>query len=258
MKRAGLLILILIFPLIASAGGLLPVAVDDFTSGTNAGFGGAYFPGNVLTGPHGGDLPPNVPNDSAEDLLSLGDGGSIVLAWPADNVIVNGPDEDFTVFENVLVNNGDSVPFIETATVEVSQDGISWTLFPFNFLPPDGFDSGDPFAIPLLAENYEGLAGTQPTLVTNSNGIDPGDPSVSGGDAFDLADVGLGWARYVRLTDTGTPGASSEMSGTNGEPIYDSGLTLAGPPTAGFDLDTIVAVNYGAPSAASVSDWSLY
>ena len=257
MKKTGFVVLLLLLPLWCEAGGLLPSAVDDFTSGTNAGFGQTFFPNNVLTGPHGGDLPPNVPNESAEDLLSLGDGGSIVLAWPAANVILDGPGEDFTVFENVLLNSGDNVPFVETATVEVSQDGANWMLFPFNFLPPAGFNPADPFAIPLTAGNYEGLAGTRPTLVTVSNGLDPADPNVSGGDSFDLATTGLGWARYVRLTDTGTPGTATETAGSNSEPVYDSGLTLSGPPTAGFDLDTIVAIHFGGPSAG-VADWSLY
>ena len=33
------------------------------------------------------------------------------------------------------------------------------------------------------------------------NGVDPLDPSVSGGDHYDLADFGVSEARYVRITD---------------------------------------------------------
>jgi hypothetical protein len=48
-------------------------------------------------------------------------------------------------------------------------------------------------------------ATTSPPLRSRSNAdtnaIDPTDPSVAGGDAFDLADVGLTRARFVRVTD---------------------------------------------------------
>ena len=48
------------------------------------------------------------------------------------------------------------------------------------------------------------------------------DPATAGGDPFDLADVGLTWARYVRVTDR--PG---------------DGLV--------FDLDAIAIVNPSCP-----------
>ena len=50
-------------------------------------------------------------------------------------------------------------------------------------------------------------------------------PYGSGGDSFDLADVGLGWARYVRIE------AADHVNGP------------FGPDNAGFDLDAMVAVN---------------
>lgn len=256
--RVLILILILLMPLATRASGLLPSAVDSVTTGTGAGFGLALFPGNVLSGPNGGDTPPHVPNDSEEELFSLGDGGSITLAWPAGSVIVDGSGPDFTVFENVVETLTTGVPFVESAIVAVSQDGVNFVEFPFNFLPPVGFNPSTPFAIPLFAENYPGLAGVRATLTTPSNGIDPGDPAVSGGDAFDLSDVGLEWARYVRLTDTGTPGTGTGTAGSNGQPVYDLGLTLNGPPSAGFDLDTIVAVHTGPPPVSSVPDWGSY
>ena len=48
------------------------------------------------------------------------------------------------------------------------------------------------------------------------------DPAVTGGDAFDLAELGLAEARFVRVRDVSETGA---------------------PPTAGFDLDAIGVVN---------------
>jgi hypothetical protein len=67
------------------------------------------------------------------------------------------------------------------------------------------------------------------------NGIDPTDPSVAGGDSFDLADVGLDWAAYVRITD---PGAA----------IPDPGNMIPPGTNAGFDLDAIAAVHACVPS----------
>lgn len=56
------------------------------------------------------------------------------------------------------------------------------------------------------------------------NGISPIDPQVSGGDGFDLHDVGLSRARFVR--------------------IRDSGLNrFYGAPSGGFDLDAVAVVN---------------
>jgi hypothetical protein len=53
----------------------------------------------------------------------------------------------------------------------------------------------------------------------------PLDAEVSGGDAFDLADVGLASARFVRVRDVSRAGAA---------------------PSAGFDLDAVGVVHAGA------------
>jgi hypothetical protein len=55
-------------------------------------------------------------------------------------------------------------------------------------------------------------------------------PAGSGGDSFDLADVGLSWARYVRVEDVGS--------------------ALGEEGTAGLDLDAVAAVNSGVPTDA--------
>ena len=54
---------------------------------------------------------------------------------------------------------------------------------------------------------------------------DPHDPDTAGGDAFDLADVGLESARFVRITDR------SDITGLNGS----------------FDLDAIALVSWSCP-----------
>ncbi|MEM9444372.1 MAG: hypothetical protein AAGA18_03375 [Verrucomicrobiota bacterium] len=63
-------------------------------------------------------------SDGAEHpVLSLGDGGSVVLTF--DSFIYNGPGADFAVFENSF-----SDTFLELAYVEVSSNGIDYFRFP--------------------------------------------------------------------------------------------------------------------------------
>ena len=81
IQRAAILGLLAGLPVWVEGGGLLPSAVDSVTSGTANGFGASFLPGNVLSGPDGGPSPPNVPNENATDLYSLGVGGQIVLRW---------------------------------------------------------------------------------------------------------------------------------------------------------------------------------
>jgi hypothetical protein len=224
--------------------------VVEFTPGANGGFGQDQFPGNVLGCPEGGESA-HIPQDSPMEILSLGHGGSITLAF-TDNIAANGPGDDLILFENVFLRISDSDPFIESATVEVSADGVEWHELPFDFVPFD--PPTPPSTIPtILADSFPlGFAGVSPTLTTTANGIDPTDPSVAGGDAFDLDDVGLAFARYVRITDT------SGRTDGDGEAIEDDGDfgPLSTGTSAGFDLDAVVAVHSEEPTAAS--GWSLY
>ena len=207
-----------------------PYADDvlSFTPGTGAG----GDPAVALGPPHGLGL-----FQGGLDVVSLGHGGSIEVEL-VDNVILDGPGVDFTVFENsflTLVSGFVGEPFAEPGRVSVSQDGVTWYVF-------DACQADQP-------PRYPGCAGVYPTL------SDPDDPSTphpsiptttpigdlvglsqseifvpegSGGDSFDLADVGLGWARFVRIEDVG--------------PAYG----LAG--TVGFDFDAVAAVNSGSPT----------
>ena len=62
--------------------------------------------------------------------------------------------------------------------------------------------------------------------------VDPTDPLVAGGDAFDLAEIGVAEARFVRITDSGY-----NALGYGGE-------------TGGFDLDAVGAANWMATPEA--------
>lgn len=187
---------------------MLPYARDvvSFEPGPGSGYGKDRFPDVVLG-------PPVVKAENVPslDVLSLGAGGSIVLSF-GERVLVDGPGPDLVVFENVFFAAGDpSDPFAEVGEVAVSADGRTWQSFVCEEVE-DGRWSGcagwtrtelfDPFALPL-------------------------DPGVAGGDAFDLADVGLSEARYVRITDLSVEGEG---------------------PTAGVDLDAVGLVHYGETS----------
>ena len=163
--------------------------------GEGAGYGQSFYPENIL-GPPDPDATPQSPAVGEDELLTLGQSGIVVIEF-TDNTVVDGEGPDFTVFENVMDTGAGY--FRECAFVEVSQDGFNWTMFPYD------------------TETFEGLAGVWPTT-----GDDPTNPGVSGGDQFDLNDLGMDWIKYVRLTDCG-------------DEVDDGGL---------FDLDAVAAVNW--------------
>ncbi|CAM3583141.1 cell surface protein [Corallococcus sp. ZKHCc1 1396] len=176
--------------------------VTAYEFGDQAGFGQDRFPDVVLGPPVGAGQ-----NTGSLDVLSLGRGGFITLEF-TDLLAVDGPGVDLLVFENAFQKYGGDI-FAETARVSVSDDGATWYDFACD---PSDKDGGFP-----------GCAGTHPVHSAPDNGISPTDPTVAGGDGFDLADVGLSRARFVRLTDTGL----NSYGGTSG----------------GFDLDAVAVVN---------------
>ncbi|MCZ7582812.1 MAG: cell surface protein [Deltaproteobacteria bacterium] len=219
------------------------VEVIDVEYGPLAGFGQDGFPDNVLGPPAGkGDF---APQQSEDEMLGLGIGGWIVVRTGYE--IVDGDGPDFIVFENPFYVAGDGVHvFTEAATVEVSDDGVTWYRFP-NDYDPDGAGTY-PWGVP---DNFAGLAGIHPVSANPAKGIDPRDPDVAGGDPFDLADVGLASASYIRLTDAGdddeVPG--SGILDDNGDAIDDWGNHIAAmAPSCGFDLDAVAVIHAGDPT----------
>jgi hypothetical protein len=77
--------------------------------------------GNAAFGDPNDILGPSGANGSDQPVISLGDGGSVVLTFAAP--ITNGSGDDFAVFENA---NGE---FLELAFVEVSSDGSNFFRF---------------------------------------------------------------------------------------------------------------------------------
>ena len=168
-------------------------------------------------------------------------GGSITLGFD-DNIVVNGPGADFTVFENAFRLAGTDTYWMEPAVVEVSADGLNFYRFPFDFVPhfddEGGLDLRNPFSY------SSGFAGVKPVF-SNAGTPDPTNPALSGGDQFDLSaitEVNLSWIRFVRIISTG----DNWLIDVNGDPVRHISETgaLDGTATSGFDLDAITAVNY--------------
>jgi hypothetical protein len=174
--------------------------IASVTLGENSGHGRQGLPDIVLGPPKGaGEYQGSL------ETLSLGTGGSITLETGV--AMVDGPGPDFTVFENAFRVRGSTLAFMEPGAVSVSEDGVTFTAFPCDH----------------QTRPYAGCAGRAPVLSTGEpDGPDPNDPDASGGDLFDLADIRVARARFIRIEDRSPPAAA---------------------PTAGFDLDAVVVLN---------------
>ncbi|WP_437616700.1 hypothetical protein WMF20_22420 [Sorangium sp. So ce834] len=171
--------------------------------GPGPNYGQDRFPNIAFGPPKGGGC-----CGGSTDVVSLGNGGTVTLGF-SGNLIVDGPGPDFIVFENPFETGPTSV-FAELATVEVSQNGVDWIAFPCT----------------AAAAPYGSCAGWHPVLANpDTNILDPTDPEVAGGDAFDLADLDLSFARYVRITDR------PDLTGATGV----------------FDLDAVAIANASCP-----------
>lgn len=169
-------------------------------------------------------------------------GGSIILRF-TDNVVVDSQGPDFTIFENAFHINGTDSYFMEPAVVDVSQDGIHYYRFSFDYVPHyngDELDFYNPYSYAF------GFAGIKPVYSYNGD-PDPTDPSLSGGDRFDLTDlvgVNLTWIQYVKITSTG----DSWLTDINGDLVRHSHewptWACSGTTNSGFDLDAVIAINY--------------
>ena len=189
----------------------------------------------VGAGGGGGDLawvlgPPDGQGafSGSHHTFSLGFGGTITLEF-TDNLIVDGPGADFTVFENAFLLAGAVTypPFAEPATVAVSSDGVTFVSLPCALDAPPYYP-GCAGIYPVFATAADPATALVPSTTPIEDLVGIPFPSFvapagSGGDHFDLAGTGLAEARFVRIT------AGGERFG------------LAG--LAGFDLDAIAAVH---------------
>ncbi len=228
MRLAALLVLLW------AAGARADPFVDAVVDVTIGPYGGGGSEANVLGPPHGAGA-----FQGSTHTLSLGLGGAITVAF-TDNVVVDRPGPDFTVFENAFLLSGTETgpPYAEPGTVSVSADGVHWATFPC------AIDA---------APYYPGCAGVYPVFATADDpaaALVPSTtpiealvgvpfasftpPAGSGGDSFDLADVGLAAARFVRIQ------GGMQHAGLDG--------------LGGFDLDAVAAVHSVETAGAADAD----
>lgn len=175
-------------------------------SGQSFGQNEPYFPNNIFGLPDT-NATANVPSSSPWQICSIGLDGEIAVGF-SGYLLYNKPGPDFTIFENAFINPVNGKVFAEPAIVSVSIDGIKFIDFPCDTI------------------TLEGCAGKTPTIGKNN----PFDPSLSGGDSFDLDMLGLEYIRYIRIKDI-----SRVIRNNKNHPFYD-------PTISGFDLDAVVGL----------------
>jgi len=184
-------------------------SVVSFHPGPCAGFGASLLPGIVTGAPVGAGS-----RSGGLDVLSLGTGGEIVVAFEPF-AIIDGPGPDFVVFENAFWVGGNSErPAADLGEVSVSDDGVTWRPFSCNTQ---------------ASASYGTCAGWRPVFSAPTNAISPFNTEQAGGDAFDLADLGITRARFVKIRDLASVACPESAKGSF--------------VTAGFDLDAIALVH---------------
>ncbi len=173
--------------------------VVSFEPGEGAGYGQDRMPDVVLGPPVGGGTSGSL------DVVSFGREGVIVLLL-TDFTLIDGEGTDLLVFENPFPG------WYELGVVGVSDDGVNFVDWPCDTTNAEA--------------GYPGCAGVQQVWSSPDSGIAGDDVQFAGGDAFDLANIGVSAARYLRIRDAGV----NSYDGTSG----------------GFDLDA-VAVIHGVP-----------
>jgi hypothetical protein len=117
--------------------------------------------------------------------------------------------------------------------VSVSQNGVDWFVFSTCqlSLAEAPLHPGCAGVYPVLSRSQAGFPhASLPTTVPIEDLLGQEIdflqiPAGAGGDSFDLADVGLAWARYVRID------AASFVDGPGAAPV------------GGFDLDAVAALH---------------
>lgn len=182
--------------------------------------------------------PTDALGSPSSGLVSLGDGGSITLAFDAP--IANGEGFDFAVFENGFLQGalGTPLAYLELAHVEVSSDGENFFRFPSVSLTPIDKQIGG-FGY-LDARNIHNLAGKY------INGY---------GTGFDLDDL-VGFSPLldvnnviqIRIIDVvGSIDPAYGSYDSLGNIINDPYSTPFG--SSGFDLTGVGVINFASPAA---------
>jgi len=153
--------------------------------------------------PQGGTT--RAANSNVDQLVTIPNGGQLTIAL--DGVVVrDGPGPDIRIFENPFHVSGDAFRrWMEPATVEVSADGVQWHAFP---VERDDARRGDGMDPRYYVSGFVGIESVLADPLARAS--DVGRPQ-AGGDAFDLADVGLSEVRYIRINDVPDDGLTPDI-----------------------------------------------
>lgn len=198
-----------------------PHYADTLVQATGASGKGYGNPLNALNGVQGAGA-----NAGGLDVFSLNfakDG--ILIAAFSQGIVCNGPGVDVNVFENGFRQLVSGALFFEPVVVSVSFDGIHYEDFPHSY-------TGTTSLADVVNETkWLGFAGMTPVLYneTSNNfaehGLDPLDPSLAGGDGFDMDDlpdsvtgfeIKANGFRYIKLTGAtklGFPSSPNSFGG---------------------------------------------
>ncbi len=176
-----------------------------------------------------------ISGPSDEYVMSLGDGGSVVLTF--EEPIGNGAGADFAVFENSFTDT-----FLELAFVEVSSDGTRFVRFPAVSLTSQTvqvgtFGNSDATKIHNLAGKYRGQYGVPFDLE----------------DLKDSIGVNLNHITHVKIIDAvGYLQSPFVTFDSQGNKINDPWPTPFD--TGGFDLESIGVIHYGPNSVDEIAN----
>jgi len=175
-------------------------------------------------------------------VVSLGDGGFVTVGF--DDPIVDGPGDDFAVFENAFYDDTTGELFGELAFVEVSSNGLDFARLPtqtWNTTPVAAGGVIDPV-------DYEGFAGVDPSGV--GTGFDLA--VLSGHPLEQLGLLDLQNVVYVRVVDVIGDGSRLD---TGSSPVYDPYPTPFA--IGGFDLDGVGALHVPEPARTALLPFGL-
>lgn len=196
--------------------------VYSFTpgEGTLKGIEPENYPNNIFGLPSE-NASIKVPENNPAQILSIGIGGEIIVGFKGKRIIdVDGA--DFTIFENAFETFDGNKVFAEPAEISVSNDGINFVSF-------------------IIDENtLANCAGKTPTNGKNN----PYDPLESGGDSFDISNLGFSYITHIKIKDV-----SGIVANLPKESKYSNPVSLI----SGFDLDAVVAMKLEA-NIVSVND----
>ena len=247
MTRSSAIASACLLAIVAAASVAAPAPPEQFhasrvvTYAPGAGY--TLFPDSSLAlgGPYG------LPGGSMH-VVSLGVQGELVLGFEPGRAMIDAPGDDLIVFENAFP--GGAMTFAEFVRVGVSTNGIDYAFFPVLSTVPGPVSAYEPIDATLTS----GFAGVSPVIANViGNTVDPFDPAVAGGDAFDLsllaADplvtgsvVDLSRIYYVKCVDVLGDGTEPDALD---RPIYDPTGVMDPPysqPTSA-DIDAISVVN---------------